>query len=55
MDAGMHALDAKILGLELRILEQFAKLHVARLRDKIWWLVITGTVLGVMARGFKWI
>jgi hypothetical protein len=27
----------------------------SRWSDKVWWLVIAGALLGVMARGFKWI
>jgi hypothetical protein len=23
--------------------------------DKVWWLLIAGAILGVMARGMKWI
>jgi len=28
---------------------------VGRMLDKVWWLLISAALLGVMARGFKWI
>jgi hypothetical protein len=33
----------------------FAQLMKSRMTDKVWWLLIAATLLGVMARGFKWI
>ena len=37
------------------MIEGFAKLTNARSADKVWWLIIAGALLGVMAHGFKWI
>jgi hypothetical protein len=33
----------------------FAELKIGRALDRVWWLLMCGTLLGVMARGFKWI
>jgi capsule polysaccharide export protein KpsE/RkpR len=30
-------------------------LHSARAFDRVWWLLMSGALLGVMARAFKWI
>lgn len=44
-------LDARFAQLDAR----FAKLNMSRALDKVWWLLIAASLLGVMARGFKWI
>ena len=33
----------------------FAELRVARVFDRVWYLLMCAALLGVMARGFKWI
>lgn len=35
--------------------KSFAALHTARAFDRVWWLLMSGALLGVMARAFKWI
>ena len=35
--------------------KSFAALHSARAFDRVWWLLMSGALLGVMARAFKWI
>jgi hypothetical protein len=35
--------------------KSFAALHAARAFDRVWWLLMSGALLGVMARAFKWI
>ena len=35
--------------------QQLAELKISRALDRVWWLLMCGTLLGVMARGFKWI
>lgn len=44
MTAGFDALKAAI-----------ADLRIGRANDRVWWLMIAGALLGVMAHGFKWI
>jgi hypothetical protein len=41
--------------LQLEAKDNLARLMNSRWSDKVWWLVIAGALLGVMARGFKWI
>jgi chromosome segregation ATPase len=35
--------------------KSIASLHAARAFDRVWWLLMSGALLGVMARAFKWI
>ena len=35
--------------------QTLSELKIGRALDRVWWLLICGTLLGVMARGFKWI
>jgi hypothetical protein len=35
--------------------KSFAALHSARAFDRVWWLLMSGAMLGIMARAFKWI
>jgi phage shock protein A len=35
--------------------KQLGKLQTARGFDRVWWLLNSAVILGVMARGFKWI
>jgi chromosome segregation ATPase len=37
------------------VLQQLSELKIGRALDRVWWLLMCGTLLGVMARGFKWI
>jgi SMC interacting uncharacterized protein involved in chromosome segregation len=48
-------LDGKIEALDKKLAVSLEKIGRSRLADKIWWLLIGATILGVMARGFKWI
>jgi hypothetical protein len=51
IDEGKDALAS----LALRMEKLFAELKIGRALDRVWWLLMCGTLLGVMARGFKWI
>jgi predicted RNase H-like nuclease (RuvC/YqgF family) len=35
--------------------KSFATLQAARAFDRVWWLLMSAALLGVMARAFKWI
>jgi len=48
-------LRVEMKDLEGRMRDSFAALNVGRMLDKVWWLLISAALLGVMARGFKWI
>ena len=48
-------LGGKIDNLRESMDQQFTKLNVGRAHDRVWFLLIGATILGVMAHGFKWI
>ncbi len=60
IDAGDQKLSDKIdavkdsvTSLALTMEKSFAELKIGRVLDRVWWLLIAGALLGVMARGFK--
>jgi predicted nuclease with TOPRIM domain len=53
--AKLDALKDAFVAFQLETKDNFSKLMNSRWADKVWWLVIAGALLGVMARGFKWI
>jgi len=44
-----------VTNLAINMEKSFAALHAARAFDRVWWLLMSGALLGVMARAFKWI
>ena len=44
-----------VAALEGRMRDSFEALRVGRAMDKVWALLSMAALLGVMARGFKWI
>lgn len=44
-------LDAKLD----RLYKSFESMKIGRVWDRVWMLLAMGTLLGVMARGFRWI
>jgi uncharacterized protein YlxW (UPF0749 family) len=51
-------LKAKMVRLEEKLeafKEVISSLKVSRWVDRVWWLIIAAGMLGVMARGFKWL
>lgn len=62
MDSGDSKLDGKIDGLEQRMLAKFdvvmqalTDLKVGRAFDRVWFLLMSAALLGIMGRAFKWI
>jgi phage shock protein A len=37
------------------VLQAIAELRIGRALDRVWWLLMSGALLGIMARAFKWI
>ena len=37
------------------VLQSVADLKIGRALDRVWWLLMSGALLGIMARAFKWI
>jgi chromosome segregation ATPase len=60
--AKTESLKDLVTNLAINMEKQFAKfekslaaLHTARAFDRVWWLLMSGALLGIMARAFKWI
>jgi chromosome segregation ATPase len=51
----IDALDHKVTGKIDGLAQAIADLKVGRALDRVWWLLLSAALLGVMARGFKWI
>jgi hypothetical protein len=37
------------------VVQSIAELRIGRALDRVWWLLMSGALLGIMARAFKWI
>ena len=46
--------EKSIADLALSTEKSFGKLRTGRMKDRIWWLLITASVLGLIGRSFKW-
>jgi hypothetical protein len=44
-----------VINLALNVEKSFAALNIARAVDRVCWLLMSGALLGIMARAFKWI
>jgi hypothetical protein len=62
LDAKLGKLDEKIdaqnkchEAFRRDVMNKFAQMAKGRMADKVWLLLIAAALLGVMARGFKWI
>jgi phage shock protein A len=53
--AKIDAMDQKFTAKIDTILEMIVDLKVGRALDRVWWLLMSAALLGVMARAFKWI
>jgi hypothetical protein len=51
LGAGVRRLSEKIDSVK----DMVAALQSARAFDRVWWLLMSGALLGIMARAFKWI
>lgn len=55
LSAKIDAVKDSVTAMALQTEKSFAKLNIGRALDKVWWLLMSAAILGVMARGFKWI
>ena len=55
MEAKVDSVKDALTALEGRMRDSFEALRVGRAMDKVWALLAIAGLLGVMARGFKWI
>ncbi len=44
-----------VMSLALNMEKSFSALKVGRAFDRVWWLLMSAALLGIMARAFKWI
>ena len=51
----MKELNTKLDTKFEQIQQSFESLRIGRVLDRVWMLLSMGAMLGVMARGFKWI
>jgi uncharacterized protein YlxW (UPF0749 family) len=51
----VDAIKEAVGDLKAQMETRFAKLDMSRALDKVWWLLMSASLLGVMARGFKWL
>ena len=51
----VEALDHAVASLALTMEKGFAELRTGRALDRVWWLLMSAALLGVIARAVKWI
>jgi predicted nucleic acid-binding Zn-ribbon protein len=51
----IDSLKDALTTLAINMEKQFGMLRTARAFDRVWYLLLTGAMLGIVARGFKWI
>jgi len=51
----IESLKDSLANLALAMEKSFAELKIARALDRVWWLLMSAAMLGIMARAFKWI
>ncbi len=47
--------EDRVLVLEAHMEKCFDTLRTGRMVDRVWWLLISGALLGVMGRAFQWL
>jgi hypothetical protein len=55
LTARIGGLDEKLASLALAMEKGFAELRIGRALDRVWWLLMSAALLGVIARAVKWI
>jgi hypothetical protein len=55
MNDKIDAVDAKLTGKLDNLKDAFAELRVSRAFDRVWFVVMSAALLGIMARAFKWV
>jgi predicted nucleic acid-binding Zn-ribbon protein len=51
----IDAVKDGLASLALTMEKSFSALKIGRALDRIWWLLMSAALLGIMARAFKWI
>jgi len=55
LTAKIDAVKDGLASLALTMEKSFSALKIGRALDRIWWLLMSAALLGIMARAFKWI
>jgi len=55
VDQKLSAKIESVKDLVINVEKLLAALHTARAFDRVWWLLMSAALLGVMARAFKWL
>jgi hypothetical protein len=55
LDEKIDRVDQKLTAKIDSLLEMIVSLRVGRAFDRVWWLLMSAALLGIMARAFKWI
>ncbi len=55
LTAKIDSVDEKLTGKIDSVIQAIAELKIGRALDRVWWLLMSGALLGIMARAFKWI
>ena len=55
LTAKIEAVKDGLANLALSMEKSFSDLKVGRALDRVWWLLNSAALLGIMARAFKWI
>jgi predicted nucleic acid-binding Zn-ribbon protein len=51
----IDAVNRDLSGKIDAVIQAIADLKIGRALDRVWWLLMSGALLGIMARAFKWI
>jgi hypothetical protein len=51
----IDGLKESVAALSLTMEKSFAELKIGRAFDRVWWLLMSGALLGLMARALHWI
>ena len=54
LSAKIESVDQKLSAKIDSVLQSVADLKIGRALDRVWWLLMSGAHLGIMARAFKW-
>ena len=55
LSAKIDNVDQKLSAKIDSVVQSIAELRIGRALDRVWWLLMSGALLGIMARAFKWI
>jgi predicted nucleic acid-binding Zn-ribbon protein len=55
LSARIDSVKDSVTAIAINMEKSFGALHTARAFDRVWWLLMSGALIGLMARAFKWI